>query len=207
MSRVSVRVRPADSSDMPALVELTRSVDVSSGQFSGRPMLDDSAEHLHERFREILTEGSRTLLVAIEEATGALVGLLVARPDEIGAIDLTPVLHISHLIVAPAQRRRGVGRALLAAAVHVADEQGVDRVLATVSSGSREGNRYLARLGFAPLVVHRVASTAVLRRSLGLCDAPDRVAVLRRARLMRAQRAARNGRVSLPGKRGNVQRA
>ncbi len=110
------------------------------------------------------------LLVAVDDSTGALVGLLAARRGDIGAIDLTPVLHVTHLIVAPEQRRRGVGRALLAAAVHLADERGLDRVLATAASGSREGNRYLARLGFAPLVVHRIAPTSVLRRSLGMAE-------------------------------------
>ena len=62
------------------------------------------------------------------------------------------------------------------------------RVLATAASGSREANRYLARLGFAPLVVHRVASTATLRRSLGISDVSERIALLRRARLARSQR-------------------
>lgn len=186
VSRVSVRVRPAEHPDIPGLVQLTRSVDLHSGQFSGRPIIDDNVDHLTARFAEILDEGGRTLLVAVED--DAVVGLLVARPDTIGAIDLTPVLHVSHLLVAPSHRRRGVGRALLAAIVHVADERGVDRLVATVASGSREGNRYLARLGFAPLVVHRVASTSVLRRALGLADAPERLAVLRRARLLRAQR-------------------
>lgn len=189
MSRVNVRVRPADISDVPALVTLTRSVDVTSGQFSGRAMLDDGIEHLHQRFTEILGEGSRTLLVAVDEASGELAGLLVALPDEIGAIDLTPVLHISHLIVAPKARRRGVGRTLLAALVHLAEAQGIERIVATAGAGSRESNRYLARLGFAPLVVHRVASTSVLRRSLGISDASERMAVLRRARLVRAHRA------------------
>ena len=199
MSRVNVRVRPADATDVPALVELTRSVDLSSGQFSGRPLLDDDVDHLCQRFTEILAEGTRTLLVAVDDSAGALAGLLVARPDEVGAIDLTPVLHVSHLIVSPTQRRRGVGRTLLAALVHLAEERGVDRVLATAASGSREGNRYLARLGFAPLVVHRVASTSVLRRSLGMSDAPERMAVLRRARLMRAHRAGAAARVASRG--------
>lgn len=199
MSRVNVRVRPADVADVPALVELTRSIDLSSGQFSGRALLDDGVEHLHQRFAEILAEDTRTMLVAVDDATGTLAGLLVARPDEVGAIDLTPVLHVSHLIVAPKLRRRGVGRTLLAAVVHLAEEQGVERVLATAAAGSREGNRYLARLGFAPLVVHRVASTSVLRRSLGLSDAPERMAVLRRARLMRAQRVNAGARVARRG--------
>lgn len=198
MSRVNMRVRPADPADIPALVELTRSTDLVSGTFSGRALLDDRVEHLTERFADILREGERVLLVAVDDAAGGaaragaadqLLGLLVALPDAIGAIDLTPVLHVTHLIVAPKQRRHGVGRTLLAAAVHLAEERGIERVLATAASGSREGNRYLARLGFAPLVVHRIASTGVLRRSLGMSEAPERMAVLRRARLIRAQRA------------------
>jgi hypothetical protein len=57
------------------------------------------------------------------------------------------------------------------------------------AAGSREGNRYLARIGFAPLVLHRIAPTSTLRRSLGMTDVAGRMAVLRRARLARAQRA------------------
>lgn len=188
MSRVNVRIRPADVPDVPALVALIRGSDLVGGQFSGRALLDDTAEHLTERLTQILQDGSRTLLVAVDESE-QIAGLLASRIDDVGAIDLTPVLHVTHLIVAPKHRRRGVGRTLLASVVHLADERGLDRVLATAAAGSREGNRYLARLGFAPLVVHRIASTSVLRRSLGLAEAPERMAVLRRARLLRAQRS------------------
>ena len=188
MSRASVRVRPAEHADAEALVTLITSVDTKSGIFSGRGLSEPGITHLGSRLDEIMAEGSRTLLVAADDQSGELVGLLVAKMDEIGAIDLTPALHVTHLLVAPAHRRRGVGRTLLAAAVHLADEHGVDRVLATAASGSREANRYLARLGFAPLVVHRVASTATLRRSLGISDVSERIALLRRARLARTQR-------------------
>jgi GNAT superfamily N-acetyltransferase len=188
VSRANVLVRPVHEADVPGLVELTRSVDLSSGTFSGRPLLNSTSEHLTQRYREIISDGLRTLLVAIDDSAG-VVGLLLARRDEIGAIDLTPVLHVSHLLVAPRFRRRGVGRTLLTAAVHLADDRGIDHVLATAASGSREGNRYLARLGFAPLVMHRMAPTSVLRRSLGMADAGERMAVLRRARLVRGSRA------------------
>jgi ribosomal protein S18 acetylase RimI-like enzyme len=191
---MNVRVRPADLSDISGLVALAQSLDLTAGMFSGRPLVNTANEHLAERFAEIIREGDRTLLVAVDDAD-ATVGLLVARPDEIGAIDLTPVLHVSHLMVAPKQRRRGVGRMLLTAVVHLADERGVDHVLATAGSGSREANRYLARLGFAPLVVHRIAATSVLRRALGMADAPEQIAVLRRARLVRANRTGFAARV------------
>ncbi len=193
MSRSNVRVRPAEPADIPALVTLAQSIDVTAGTFSGRPLADSSAEHIGTRLADLIAEPARTMLAAVDES-GQIVGLLVAKLDQIGAIDLTPVLHISHLLVTPKQRRRGVGRMLLTAAVHLADERGMDHIVATAGSGSREGNRYLARLGFAPLVVHRVAATGVLRRSLGMADGPERMAVLRRARMGRANRAAHHGR-------------
>jgi len=188
VSRVNVRVRPATDDDIDALVALVQLVDTSTGPFSGKPLQDASEDHLTTRLREILRHSDRTLLVAVDEA-GVVVGMLAARRDEIGAIDLTPVLHVTHLMVAPAARRRGVGRALLAGAVHLAEDVEVEHVLATAAAGSREGNRYLARIGFAPLVVHRIAATATLRRSLGMTDVAGRMAVLRRARLARSQRA------------------
>ncbi len=55
-------------------------------------------------------------------------------------------------------------------------------------SGSRDVNRYLARLGFAPLTVRRIAATSVLRRSLGVVGTANRLASLRRVRGGRAAR-------------------
>lgn len=188
MSRVNVRIRPADHDDVPSLVGLVQSIDTTSGLFSGKPLLDHGTAHLTERFGEILdSDAGRFLLVAVDEP-GTVVGMLAGRRDEVGAIDLTPVMHVTHLMVAPDHRRRGIGRLLLAAAVVRADEEGIEHLLATAAAGSREGNRYLARIGFAPLVVHRIAPTSALRRSLGMTDVSSRMAVLRRARLMRAQR-------------------
>jgi GNAT superfamily N-acetyltransferase len=187
VSRVNVRVRPAVCDDVAALVELVQSVDTTSGMFSGKPLQDQSTEHLMVRFGEILNS-DRVLLLAADDS-GVVAGMLSAVNDSVGAIDLTPVLHVTHLMVAPGYRRRGIGRALLAAAVTLAEDGGIEHLLATAAAGSREGNRYLARIGFAPLVVHRIAPTSALRRSLGMTDVAGRVAVLRRARLIRAQRA------------------
>jgi ribosomal protein S18 acetylase RimI-like enzyme len=192
VSRVNVRVRPATHEDIPALVELVQSIDTSSGLFSGKPLHDPSAAHLQQRFGDIL-DSDRTLLLAVDES-GTAVGMLAARHDSVGAVDLTPVLHVTHLMVHPGHRRRGIGRALLAGAVRLADEAGVEHVLATAAAGSREGNRYLARIGFAPLVVHRIAPTTTLRRALGMTDVAGRMAMLRRARVIRAQRTGFAGR-------------
>lgn len=198
MSRVSARIRPAERPDVDGLVTLIETVGTRAGVFSGRP-LEPDAERLSGRLGEIVTEGRRDVLVAVDDQTDELIGLLVAKQDELGVIDPVPTVHVTHLMVAPNCRRRGVGRLLLAAVVHLADERGIDRVLATVASHSREANRYLARIGFAPLVLHRIASTATLRRSLGIVDG-DRMAALRRVRMARAQRAGSGTRIA--GRRG-----
>lgn len=194
MSRVCARIRPAEPADVATLATLIETVGTRTGVFSGRPLEPDAAR-LRARLGQIVADHERDVLVAVDEHSDELVGLLVAKPDDLGVIDPVPALHVTHLMVAPKFRRRGIGRLLLAAAVHLADERGIDRLLATVASHSREANRYLARIGFAPLVLNRVASTATLRRSLATVDA-DKIDVLRRVRLARAQRAGADARVS-----------
>lgn len=185
MTRAHGRVRPATSEDVPALAALVRVVDPAAyGRACGE---SDDVAPLCARLGELLAGADRTLLVALDDQ-GEVAGMLCTQLDEVGSIELTRVLHITHLMVSPKQRRRGLGRALLAAAVSLADEAGVENVLTTSSAGSREGNRYLARIGFAPLVVNRIAPVATLRRTLGMTDPAGKLAVLRRARLARAQR-------------------
>ncbi|MBV9593236.1 MAG: GNAT family N-acetyltransferase [Actinobacteria bacterium] len=181
MTRSSVRVRCAELADVDALVALSGSVDAARGTFGGRAT---GSEHVDfaARFTDILSRESRTVLVAEDDSVGGVIGFVVVTDDEIAAINPTRVVNISHLIVAPRLRRRGVGRALLAAVVHLAEDRGIDHVVATAGSGSREANRYLARLGFAPLVVRRIAPTSVLRRSVGISEVPDRLALRRRMR-------------------------
>ena len=181
MPRGHVRVRPAELADVPQLVRLVGTTDEKLSGPGARQIQADTLAHLPERFAAILGADDKSVLAAVDELND-IVGMVVVSEGEVGAIAAVPALHISHLLVAPKQRRRGVGRALLAATVHLADQRGIEHVVAAVVSGSRDENRYLARLGFAPLVVRRLATTSTLRRSLGIDDGSDRLAILRRAR-------------------------
>jgi GNAT superfamily N-acetyltransferase len=134
----------------------------------------ETIEHLPERLAHMLSGTDRDVLVAIDDGSGGVVGMIVVTDDSVGEVTQIPVLNVTHLVVSPQHRRRGVGRALLAATVHLADQRRIENIVATAVTGSREANRYLARLGFAPLVVRRIAPTSVLRRSLGLSDSSDR---------------------------------
>jgi ribosomal protein S18 acetylase RimI-like enzyme len=181
MSRSHVRVRPAELADVPDLVRLVHTTDEKLSGPGARQLQADTLAHLPERFAAILAADDKSVLAAVDEL-GDIVGMAVISEGDVGAVAAVPALHISHLLVAPKHRRRGVGRSLLAATVHLADQRGIEHVVATVVSGSRDENRYLARLGFAPLVVRRLATTSTLRRSLGIVDGSNRVALLRRAR-------------------------
>ena len=195
MSRGNVHLRPAEEVDVPDLVALTETIDLGRGLFSGRQLAAEARPNLADRLREVVSTGVPSVLVAVDDASDVVVGFVAVSEDELTTIARTPVLHVSHLIVAPKFRKRGIGRTLLAAVVHMADERGVDHVLASASTGSRDANRYLARLGFAPLVLRRLASTSVLRRSLGMAESPDRLAMRRRLRAGRTARPARLGHV------------
>jgi GNAT superfamily N-acetyltransferase len=188
VSRSNVRVRAAALSDVPGLVELEQQTQGLGVRSVARYFNIDIGAELPDRLAALLSRPDRTVLVAVDDDCDRVVGMVVACDDEAGVILPIPVLRASKLLVAPDHRRRGIGRALLAAVVHLADERGVDHIVAASLPGSRDANRYLARLGFQPLTTARIASTSSLRRALGTADVPERVAMARRARILRSAR-------------------
>ncbi|MCW2491347.1 MAG: hypothetical protein QOH56_813 [Pseudonocardiales bacterium] len=181
VSRGNVRVRPAAPSDISELIVLSEANGVPehmSGR--GRRARKTDTATIANRFSQLLTDPDRLVLVAVEEEHGAVVGFAVLLEEQVGVLAPTPTMYISHLLVAPSYRRRGTGRALLTGAVRHAEDREIDHVVVGVQAAARDANRYLARLGFAPLVVRRIASVQALRRSLGIVDSVDRAALRRR---------------------------
>jgi ribosomal protein S18 acetylase RimI-like enzyme len=178
VSRGNLRIRPAVTSDINELITLT--VDNGVIEHVGRRVRKSDPNSLADRYRALLSDLDRLVLVAVDEASQQLVGFAVLLEEHIGVLAPTTTLYISHLLVAPSFRRRGAGRALLTGAVRHAEDREIDHVVVGVQASAREANRYLARLGFAPLVVRRIASVSTLRRSLGIVDSIDRVALRRR---------------------------
>ncbi|WP_298802889.1 GNAT family N-acetyltransferase [uncultured Pseudokineococcus sp.] len=111
------------------------------------------------------------VVVLLAEAGERPVGVLVLRRGEVLPLAAVAAAHVDQLAVVPSERRRGVGRALLAAAARIADADGLERIVVSAPPGGREAHRLLARLGFTPLVVQRCASVPALRRSLRLQSA------------------------------------
>ena len=195
MSRPAVVVREATVDDTPALLAMWSELRDLGGRIE-RLMPGPDAEGLRERLAWVATDPSSRVLVAIvddDEVAGMT--LLVESPY--APLFEQRAVHAHYLHVRDGFRRRGVGKALLAAAVAFAEEVGAEHVMTSVLPQMRETQRFYARLGFSPVVVRRSAPVSVLRRRLapsGATSVTDNLLARRRSlRRVRAAVVARVG--------------
>jgi len=167
MTRIAVRVRAAIADDVAELVELwTELQDSARDPLVPRARSAEPAASLAAtRLRNLLDNPLARVVVA-EDRTGRIVGMALLACEQFGEFFEVSAVHLSHLVVHPDHRRRGVGHALLSASAAYAEESGVDQLVVSVPPALREAHRFFARLGFVPLVSRRVAAVGVLRRRL-----------------------------------------
>jgi GNAT superfamily N-acetyltransferase len=84
------------------------------------------------------------------------------------AINREPVVMALTPHVRPEHQRHGIGSALMDAAVTWAEEIGVTHVATAAATGSRDANRFMARIAFGPYATLRVASTHAARGRLAV---------------------------------------
>jgi predicted N-acetyltransferase YhbS len=152
-----VTLREAVASDALFLVELWH----ASLRRADR---QDQAADLELVIKEAAASPERRLVVA--EYDRVPVGAVFLRATTMSPINLEPILQVLSPQVLPSLRGKGIGRALMEEAVSFADELGVAHVMTAASSTSREGNRFLARVGFGAHATLRVAPTQLLRNKL-----------------------------------------
>ena len=104
------------------------------------------------------------LLVA--EYDGERAGAVFLKATTYGPLNLEPTVQVFAPQVDGCYQRRGVGHALMDAAVTFAEDLGIGHVASAAMSGSRDGNRFLARLGLGPQAIFRLAPTATVRGRL-----------------------------------------
>lgn len=193
MARTPVVTRTAVIGDLPVLLALWQELR-EVGARAERAVNPVATPDIAGRLSDALGRPDCRLVIAFVDGQPAGMAMFHAvRPDPLS--DST-VLQMMHVVVAKAHRRRGVGHALVAAAADVADELRIEYVSVGVYPSLREASRFYARLGFAQVMVRRVAPVAVLRRRLAGDVATLRVddVVRRRTRMRRpvpAQRLAR----------------
>lgn len=166
-----VRVRPVTLDDLPTLLELGAElrdqVVPVEGSRRGSTMAGRAA--LSQRYSEAIADPERHLVLAVGGKEGEpeeALGMALFSISSANALLDIPAVHVSHAVVPDKHRRRGAGKALIAAAASFADEHGIEQLVVSVHPGSRDAARFFARLGFAPLAVRRTAPVAVVRRRL-----------------------------------------
>jgi GNAT superfamily N-acetyltransferase len=157
MSRSLVFLREALPADAPLLAELW--VDVLR-----RGAETDHVEDLLRVVEEAADDPDQRLVVA--EYDGRLAGGVHLRLTTISPLNLDLSVQVMSPQVFPEFRRHGVGRALMDAAVGWAEERGAGHLATAAAAGSRDGNRFLARLALGPVATLRLAPTTVVRAKL-----------------------------------------
>lgn len=192
MARTPVKVRPATQADLPDLLqfaeELRDQLLPAPDPARARGGAPAARSALVERYCGALEDPDRHLVIAVGEDDQPLGMALFTVASANALLDL-PAVHMSHAVVSDRHKRRGAGKALVAAVTAFAEERGLDQIIVSVHPGSREANRFFARLGFAPLAVRRVASVGVVRRRLAGSDVRPAEHVVRR----RPRRSGRPG--------------
>lgn len=112
----------------------------------------------------IAADPDQRLLVAVLD--GRLAGVVQLIRGRLSPLHADTAVHVLHLQVRDEFRRHGVGHALMEAMVSWAEEKDTTHVLAAASVGSRDANRFMARLGLGQVAVVRAAPVATLRAKL-----------------------------------------
>ena len=168
-ARSRVATRAARAADLPAVLALIRQHRLAAhaeGVLTGRM---PGASTTSGFARLLASPDHRVVLAVLPESTGARevpVGLAILGIDPLSVVLGIPQVTVDNLVVHREHRRGGVGASLLAAAAGYAGEVGADHVVAAVGGHEAERQRFLARMGFAPLTTRRIVAVDALARSL-----------------------------------------
>lgn len=167
----AVRVRPVTEADLPVLLELGEELRDQVLPVEGKSSRTSMAGRasLAQRYCEAIRDPSRHLVLAVGGKDGepeVALGMALFTVSTANALVDIPAVHMSHAVVADRHRKRGAGKALVAAAAAFAEERGIEQLVVSVHPGSRDAARFFARLGFAPQAVRRTAPVSVVRRRL-----------------------------------------
>lgn len=157
VKRTMVSLRTAVSEDAPVLAtiwsEVLRRADRDEQVADVRSIIDRATPRDDER-------------IVVAEYDDEVAGAVHLRAATLSPLNLEPVVQAISPHVLPEFRRRGIGRALMGAAVAFAEERGIGHIATAAVSGSRDANRFMARLALGPHAVLRLAPAAMVQAKL-----------------------------------------
>ncbi|MFV0253649.1 MAG: GNAT family N-acetyltransferase [Beutenbergiaceae bacterium] len=101
-----------------------------------------------------------------------VVGAALVQRIEANLFSDVTFVQLEALYVDAGSRRRGVGRALMHAVADIAVQGDASHVVTMPLAGSRSEQRFLSRLGFAPVGTRRIVETPALARRLETLAVP-----------------------------------
>ena len=170
MTRPAVLVRGARPDDLPALLLMWDELREMGSRLE-RVIPPSDAAGVLERLESVSRDPDSCAVVAVVDDEVA--GMAVLTATAYAPLFEQRAVHAHYLHVRDGFRRRGVGKALLTAAVSFADDVGAEHVITSVLPQMRDTQRFYARLGFGPVVVRRSVSVSALRRRLTGAPAPS----------------------------------
>ncbi len=181
MTRSLVTLRDATLADVERLTELWQ-------PFLRRCAGGESLNDVATAIEALVDRPGERLVVA--EYDGRFAGAVYLKATTYSPVNPEPVLQVHSPAVVPEYRRHGIGKCLVECAVTWAEELGIGHVATAASSGSREANRFMARLALGPQAVLRVAPTPVVRAKLAMRHPAARQVT----QVIAARRSLRNAR-------------
>jgi L-amino acid N-acyltransferase YncA len=181
--RAAVEIRPAQAEDLEGIARLC--LEARQESASGSQLCGSDTERIKCQLSILDSLPGSHILVALQDCVP--VGFITVRLLAPHLFSAEPSLYIETLYVGTRSRRRGIGHALLTATADLAESAGATEVYSVPIPGARGVQRFLARLGFAPVAGHRWVTTTVLQRRL----AGETGAARRRGRTMEELIASR----------------
>lgn len=157
MNRSLVSLRSVTLEDAPHLAELWTDVIRRVGP-------EDQAIDMEAVVVAVLASDHQRIVVA--EYDGNFAGAVHLEHTTMSAINREPVVRALSPHVLVPYRRHGIGTALMESAVTWAEELGIAHVATAAVAGSRDANRFMARIALGPYAVLRVATTHAVRSRL-----------------------------------------
>jgi len=160
----TISVTGAHLDEMDELSAFVGEVHAAFGKGIGALLADSDPESMCKRLRAaIATHGHEVL---IGRADGRIVGVSAFSLQSTGPWTDAASVHVHALVVAPGDRRRGVGRTMLGEVIARAEALGAPDVVVSAPTELRDAHRFYARFGFAPASTSRAATVSSLRRRM-----------------------------------------
>lgn len=165
MSRSSVCLRAAVPEDAADLAHLWTDV-------LRRTSVEDQVYDMELVLKGLMEVTDQRIIVA--EYDGEFAGAVHLHATTMSALNLEPVVRALSPHVLPRFQRHGIGSALMDASVSWAEELGIQHLATAAVAGSRDANRFMARIALGPYAVLRVATTHAVRARLSAQRRPAR---------------------------------